>query len=233
MSDDFHKDFLDLNRFAGLGEDPAYHAPVLDDQLRAWPLDRWADAPGDLGYDDLRRCHWRGMRLLKYPPTQAAYHDLLWELRPRTIIELGVYAGGSLVWFRDLTKLMGLDCQIIGVDRNLGICQIPPEEMTNISLHEGDSAEPDTLKPLRGIAAHPLIVIDDAHINTFNVMKWAVENLLEQGDYFIIEDMIPTWRRYSPNLLPEYLAAFREVLAMDMLYAKTCPQLDGGVFRRL
>jgi cephamycin C biosynthesis protein len=104
--------------------------------------------------------------------------------------------------------------------------------MSDITLHEGDSTEPETLEPLRG-AAHPLIVIDDAHFNTFNIMKWAVDNLLEKGDYFIIEDMTPTWRRYSPNLLQEYLAAFRNVLAMDTMYANTCPQLDGGVFRRL
>ena len=232
MNDDFHRDFLDLNAFSGLGEDQVYKAPVLDEQLRAWPLDKWADAPRDFGYEDLRRCHWKGTRMLKYPPTQAAYHDLLWELRPRTIIELGVYAGGSLVWFRDLTMLMGLDCQVIGVDIDLSVSQIPPDEMSNITLHEGDSTAPETLELLRG-AAHPLIMIDDAHFSTFNIMKWAVDNLLEKGDYFIIEDMLPTWRKYSPNLLPEYLAAFRNVLAMDMMYSNACPQLDGGVLRRL
>jgi len=229
--DDFHADFLDLNRFAGLGVDPAYQAPELKDELRAWPLDRWADAPHEIHYDELRRCHWRGVRMLKYPPTQAAYHDLLWELRPRTIVELGIYAGGSLMWFRDLAGLMGLDCQIIGVDRNLSSCQIPDDERTGITLYEGDCTLPETLDQLRG-AAHPLVMIDDAHFDTFNVMKWAVDNLLERGDYFVIEDMIPTWRRYSPNYLHEYLAAFRDVLTLDTLYSNTCPQLDGGVFRR-
>ncbi len=112
MGEDYHQEFADLNRYGGLGEDPAYHPPQLDDQLRAWPLDRWQEAPREPEYENLRRSHWRGVRMLKYPPTQAAYHDLLWELRPRTIIELGVYAGGSLIWFRDLAKLMGLDCKV-------------------------------------------------------------------------------------------------------------------------
>lgn len=232
MAEDYHQEFRDLNRYGGLGEDPAYHPPVLEPALRAWPLDRWAEAPRDVEYDDLRRCHWRGVRMLKYPPTQATYHDLLWELRPRTIIELGVYAGGSLVWFRDLTKLMGLDCQVVGLDWNLANCRIPADEMSNISLHEGDSYDLDTFEPLRG-AAHPLLVIDDAHQNTFNVLKWSVDNLLEPGDYFIIEDMIPNWRRYSPNYLSECLIAFRDVLTLDMLYSNSCPQMDGGVFRRV
>jgi cephamycin C biosynthesis protein len=232
MHDDSSKNFLDLNRFRGVGEDPAYHPPMLTDRPRAWPLDRWSSAPSDLGFDEFPHHHWRGLRLLKEPATQAAYHDLLWELRPRTIIELGVYGGGSLVWFRDLTKLIGIDCQVIGVDKNLTLCQIPPSEMSDIVLHEADCAALESLESLRPAAGHPLIVVDDAHCNTFNVMRWAVDQLLEEGDYFIIEDMLPFWHRYSPNLLIEYLATFRDALTMDMLYANTCPQLYRGVFRR-
>ncbi|MEU7056919.1 CmcI family methyltransferase [Streptomyces sp. NPDC046197] len=231
MDDYSRADFLDLNMFRGLGEDPVYHPPVLTGRPRDWPLDQWADAPRDLGFPDFARYQWRGLRMLKDPETQAAYHDLLWELRPRTIVELGVYSGGSLVWFRDLTRLMGIDCEVIGIDRDLSRCQIPPAERSNISLHEADCAALETFEPLRG-AAHPLIFIDDAHSNTFNIMKWAVDQLLEEGDYFVIEDMIPYWHRYSPKLLVEYLAAFRDVLTMDMVYANAGPQLERGVFRR-
>jgi cephamycin C biosynthesis protein len=226
-----HEPFADLNRFRGVGEDPSYHPPTLTDRPRDWPLDRWAEAPRDLGYDDFANCHWRGVRLLKDPETQAAYHNLLWELRPRTIVELGVFSGGSLVWFRDLTRLMGVDCQVIGVDRDLSRCRIPEEEMDGILLHEGDCEELETLAPLRDVA-HPLIFIDDAHSNTFNVMRWAVDNVLVPGDYFIIEDMIAAWARYSPNRLTEYMAAFRDELALDMVYANSCQQLDRGVLRR-
>ncbi|GHH81065.1 hypothetical protein GCM10018793_37710 [Streptomyces sulfonofaciens] len=224
-------EFTDLNLFRGLGEDPAYHPPVLKDRPRDWPLDRWAEAPRDLGFSDFARYQWRGLRMLKDPETQAVYHDLLWELRPRTIVELGVYGGGSLVWFRDLTRLMGIDCQVIGIDRDLSRCRIPASEKSNISLHEGDCAAVETFEHLRS-AAHPLLFIDDAHTNTFNIMKWAVDHLLEHGDYFVIEDMIPFWHRYSPRLLEEYLGAFRDVLTMDMVYANASQQLDRGVFRR-
>jgi len=223
--------FLDLNLFRGVGEDPVWHPPVLNGRPRDWPLDRWADAPRDLGFPDFARYQWRGLRLLKDPETQAAYHDLLWELRPCTIIELGVYSGGSLVWFRDLTRLMGIDCQVIGIDRDLGRCQIPDEEMSGISLREADCADLGTFDQLRDVA-HPLVFIDDAHANTFNIMQWAVDDLLEAGDYSVIEDMIPFWHRYSPKLLEQYLAEFRDTLAMDMVYANASPQLDRGVFRR-
>jgi cephamycin C biosynthesis protein len=232
MDDDYRRDFLDLNIFRGVGEDPVYRPPVLADRQRAWPLDRWSDAPRELGFAEFPRHHWRGLRLLKEPATQSAYHDLVWELRPRTIIEFGVYSGGSLVWFRDLTRLIGVDCQVIGIDKNLSRCQIPPSEMSNIVLHQADCAVLESFESVRAAAYHPLIVIDDAHCNTFNIMKWAIDHLLEAGDYFVIEDMIPYWHRYSPKLLVEYLAAFRDVLTMDMVYANACAQLDRGVFRR-
>ncbi|MER5357243.1 CmcI family methyltransferase [Streptomyces sp. NPDC002785] len=225
------ENFLDLNAFRGTGEDPVYHPPVLTGRPRDWPLDRWEEAPRDLGYSDFSRYQWRGLRMLKDPDTQAALHDLVQEVRPRTIVELGVYSGGSLVWFRDLTKLMGIDCEVIGIDRDLSRCQIPDSEKTNISLREADCSDMATFEQFRDLA-HPLIFIDDAHANTFNIMKWAVDNLLDQGDYFIIEDMIPYWHRYSPKLLVEYLAAFHKVLTMDMVYANASSQLDRGVFRR-
>jgi cephamycin C biosynthesis protein len=231
MKQDFRRDFPDLNRFRGVGEDPAYHPPALNGRPRDWPLDRWADAPRDLGFDDFSRYHWRGLRLLKDPETQAAYHNLLWELRPRTIIELGVFSGGSLVWFRDLMAMMGVDCQVIGVDRDLSRCQIPDSEMSNITLHEGDLSALETLEPLRAVA-HPLLVVDDAHCNTFNVLRWSVDHLLDEGDYFVIEDMMAYWHRYSPKRLTEYVAAFRDVMTMDMVYANSCRQLDRGVLRR-
>ncbi|ANW18124.1 CmcI family methyltransferase [Streptomyces clavuligerus] len=232
MNDYSRQNFLDLNLFRGLGEDPAYHPPVLTDRPRDWPLDRWAEAPRDLGYSDFSPYQWRGLRMLKDPDTQAVYHDMLWELRPRTIVELGVYNGGSLAWFRDLTKIMGIDCQVIGIDRDLSRCQIPASDMENITLHQGDCSDLTTFEHLREMA-HPLIFIDDAHANTFNIMKWAVDHLLEEGDYFIIEDMIPYWYRYAPQLLSEYLGAFRDVLSMDMLYANASSQLDRGVLRRV
>ncbi|MGK5639506.1 CmcI family methyltransferase [Streptomyces sp. URMC 126] len=220
-----------MNTFRGLGEDPEYHPPALTGRPRDWPLDRWEEAPRDLGFPDFARYQWRGLRMLKDPDTQAALHDLVYELRPRTIVELGVYSGGSLVWFRDLTRLMGIDCQVVGIDRDLSRCRIPESEMAGISLREADCSVLETFEPLRELA-HPLLFIDDAHANTFGIMKWAVDHLLEAGDYFIIEDMIPYWHRYSPKLLTEYLATFRDVLTMDMVYANTSPQLDRGVFRR-
>lgn len=44
---------------------------------------------------------YRGSILLKTPFDLALYPKLIWELQPRTILELGSYQGGSGLWFSD------------------------------------------------------------------------------------------------------------------------------------
>jgi len=226
-----HGDFVDLNRYRGLGEDPAYHPPVLENNRpRFWPLDQWNAAPADLGYDDMPSVGWKGLRDPKDTETQAAYHNLLWELQPKTIVELGVYGGGSLVWFRDLAQAFGFPCEVIGIDIDLSRCQIPEGQMERISLHQGDCNAPESFAFLNAIE-HPVLFIDDAHCNTFNVLKFAVNNFLGGGDYVIIEDMMGMWKRYSPKKLQSHLAAFTNVLALDLVYSNVPCQLKDGVFK--
>lgn len=214
--------FGDLNKFRGLGEDPVYHQQVLKDRFQPFSQ--------DMGYNDFFAVSWKGLRLLKDPETQATYHNLLWELKPKTIVELGVYSGGSLVWFRDLAKAFGFNCSVIGVDIDLSRCQINEDDMTDIKLIRGDCNFPDKLD--FGKLEHPILFIDDAHCNTFNVLKYALVNeILTTGDYFVIEDTMPLWKRYSPNILQSHLKAFSEVIALDLLYSNTCPQLKDGVFK--
>jgi cephamycin C biosynthesis protein len=213
-----------------LGEDPTYREPVFKDIPRFWPLNNLKDAPKDLGYSAFETYSWKQLRLLKDPETLPVYHDILWELRPKTIVELGVYSGGSLVWFRDMAKIFGFPCQVIGVDIDITRCQIPESECDMISIHQADCNSPQSLSFLKDVQ-HPVLFIDDAHCNTFNVLKYAVNNFLQYGDYAIIEDTMPLWKKYSPNILQQHLSAFHQVLALDLRYANAPCQLQDGVFK--
>lgn len=216
--------FADLHKFRGLGEDPVYHQQTLKNRFQPFP--------DVTGYNDFFAVSWKGYRLLKDPETQAAYHNLLWELKPKTILEFGVYSGGSLVWFRDLVKAFGFDCTVIGVDIDLSRCQIKADDMNDIELIEGDCNFPEKLN--FGKLEHPILLIDDAHCSTFNILKYVIVNeILKAGDYFVIEDTMPMWKRYSPQTLQSHLAAFSEFITMDLLYSNTCAQLQDGVFKIL
>src|SRR5262245_50649460 len=45
---------------------------------------------------------YRGCPPRKCPFDLAIYMDVIWELRPRTIVEFGSNRGGSALWFADM-----------------------------------------------------------------------------------------------------------------------------------
>ncbi len=44
---------------------------------------------------------WKGILFVKGPTEIALYSMLLYELRPKTIIEIGAFNGGSAIWLAD------------------------------------------------------------------------------------------------------------------------------------
>lgn len=135
------------------------------------------------------------------------------------------------MWFRDLAKIFGLNSTVIGVDIDLSRCQIKEDDMNDIKLIEGNCNYPEQLD--FGKLEHPILLIDDTHCNTFNILKHVLVNdVLKARDYFVIEDTMPMWKRYSPNTLQSHLRAFSGVMALDLLYSNTCDQLRDGVFKK-
>ena len=50
---------------------------------------------------------------MKDPLDQTILQQLLWELKPRTVIEFGAYKGGSALWIADLLKLFGCQSRVV------------------------------------------------------------------------------------------------------------------------
>ena len=71
------------------------------------------------------------------------FQELIYSIKPDTIIETGVAHGGSLIFYAGLFKAMGIDGQIIGVDieiRKHNRIAIEEHELFNqIKLIEGSS----------------------------------------------------------------------------------------------
>lgn len=59
---------------------------------------------------------YKGIRCLKSPVDIAIYLRLLWDLKPRLILEIGTHSGGRALLFADLCDMLGLDAQVISID---------------------------------------------------------------------------------------------------------------------
>ncbi|MCP1838442.1 cephalosporin hydroxylase [Bradyrhizobium sp. USDA 4524] len=132
---------------------------------------------------------YKGLITIKPPFDLALYTRLIWELQPRTIIELGSFQGGSALWFADQMSVL---CENPGEVHSfdLHISRIHQDaKHPLLTFHQVDLLEVETLDRslLMGLS-HPWLVIDDAHVQVFSVFSY-LRHFLMSGDYYVIEDV--------------------------------------------
>ena len=131
---------------------------------------------------------YKGVSCLKDPIDLALYMKLIWETKPRTIIEIGSFHGGSAVFFADLCKMYGLDTQIVTVDFRA----IQGHTDPRIRFIQADALKLDQSDLHRALDTLPrpwLILEDSAH--TFEVCYAVLEYFkarMERGEVLVMED---------------------------------------------
>jgi cephalosporin hydroxylase len=132
---------------------------------------------------------YRDIPMQKHPMDMALYTRLIWETKPRTIIEIGSYEGGSAVWMADMIKSFGIDGRVVSIDIAPPTPKYTPE---NVLFLQGDSSElhktltSDYIESL----PRPWLVIEDAghHFGpTLNTLEF-FHPLMRVGEYIVVED---------------------------------------------
>ncbi len=131
---------------------------------------------------------YRGIQTPGYPMDMALYLRLLFELKPRTIIEVGSGNGGGAIWLGDMTKNFGLECTVYSVD--IRPPRTPYYCPQHVKFIEGD--ENDLTSAFYGGVGlhHPILLIHDASHKAPGVLKsmlW-MDQRSRPGDYMIVED---------------------------------------------
>lgn len=133
---------------------------------------------------------YKGVPTYKSPFDLALYQLLLWEQKPRTLIEIGSKWGGSALWFADVLRSFGIDYTIHSIDiQPLAKCEIP-----GVTFYQGDGRNmSDTLSPnLLAALPRPMMVIEDADhrpATTLAVLRF-FDRWLCAGEYIVVEDGI-------------------------------------------
>jgi cephalosporin hydroxylase len=127
---------------------------------------------------------WRGLPLFKTAFDFAIYPQLLQDLRPRTILEIGSGSGASALWLADLARTFELDAVVHSVDIRPAAAEHP-----GVRFYRGDCRLPETLFPAEVLAQapRPWLVIEDAHQNVTGVLAY-LHDRLRPGDYLVVED---------------------------------------------
>ena len=164
----------------------------------------------------------RGIPLMKGPDDMAVFYQLLWYLKPATIIEIGAYTGGFTLWMSDNLQALPNKCQLYSMDIDLSnlhpnVKQHKPE---NVHFVQGDSfAVEKTFTPeIMSQLQHPMVIIEDAHINVAPLLTY-FHQFLQEGDYLVVEDTNPNLPTVSGmgSVYEEYVPCGRDKL--DQLHS--------------
>src|SRR5690242_11074720 len=150
----------------------------MHDHLSALPRQHLKTIQGGM-----MRYQWRGIRCNKPPFDLALYPVLLWQQKPRTIIEIGTSEGGSALWLADTCRALELETRIISID----LYQHAKVKDPHITFLQGDGRAlgavltDDFMRSL----PHPLLVIEDAdhhYLTTLAVLDFMARHL-QEGEY--------------------------------------------------
>lgn len=180
---------------------PYFHEPYGDS----------TDRPTRVMSQGLFQCmHWKGMPLFKTVFDFSLYSMMIWDIRPKTIIEIGSGTGASAIWMADLIKSYSLDCAIYTMDISK-----PSMEYDGVCFMEGDAYEIEAAFPdsTLNTLPHPWLVIEDAHVNVVNVANH-FGSKMRKGDYLVIEDS----RSKKEKDVSEWYAKEEENFLVDTLY---------------
>ncbi len=127
---------------------------------------------------------WKGQPLFKTVFDLALYAMILWEVKPKTVIELGSGSGASAVWLADHLKCYGLEGRVLSLD-----LRAPSLDYDGVTFMTGDCeriAEALPADLLSGLP-HPWVAVEDAHVNVLGVLSH-LHGFSRPGDCLIVED---------------------------------------------
>jgi cephalosporin hydroxylase len=134
------------------------------------------------------RYTYRGVPCLKSPIDLALYLNLIWDLKPRTIIEVGTKAGGSALLWADILTMYGVAGHVYSIDR------APPTAVAHerISFIEGDVHDLASAFDRHGLAAapRPWLVTEDSehtHAGCLAALRY-LSKVMATGDVLVMED---------------------------------------------
>jgi cephalosporin hydroxylase len=136
-----------------------------------------------------REAHWMGVRCQKNPLDAWVYQELLYEVRPEVVVELGNAFGGSALFLSHMLDLAGVDgAPVVCVDHSHAAFAA---EHSRIELVTGRTDDPHVLARVRELCEgrRTLVIHDAAHDRDqvlADLRNYAP--LVSSGSYLVVED---------------------------------------------
>jgi cephalosporin hydroxylase len=167
-----------------------------------------------------KKMSWMGLKILKNPLDCWIYQEIIWNVRPDIVVEIGSLAGGSTLFFCHMLDLLGHG-QVVSIDKDRSCYQAKHSRLVDLT---GDCADPSIVDQVRVLCNQKrTLVVHDADHTKEAVLRdlRTYSELIAVGSYFIVEDgVVDVFGRRSSKLIswdngPGPLAAIRQFLKED------------------
>ncbi len=186
------------------------------------------------------RTAWMGVPCLKCPMDLMAYQEILFETRPRLVVETGTHAGGSALFFAQMLDLLGAG-DVVSID-----VEPRPERPAHPRLRyvTGSSADPALVAGLfsqRPPAEARLVILDSDHRKAHVAAELALfAPHVAAGSYLVVEDSNvnghPVWPDFGEGpweAIAEFLSGHPEFEADRSREKYLMTFNPGGFLRRV
>lgn len=132
-----------------------------------------------------------GVKTLKSPMDAWVYQEMVYDMKPDVIVEIGNAYGGSALMLAHWCDLLGKG-RVIGVDiSHHHVAPVVRSHPRITLIEDGAAASAPRVKALIQPGERVLVIEDSSHTyeNTLAVLD-AYADLVAVGDYFIVEDSI-------------------------------------------
>ena len=104
---------------------------------------------------------YRGCDMFKVPEDLSILYQMFWHVRPRTVLELGSYNGGSALWMADALNGANIECSVFSMDIDLSLLhpQIKSIQLPNLSFIQGDCNKLQEAFPPEFLSAQPHLLL--------------------------------------------------------------------------
>jgi len=219
IDENFHIGVVEMwSRFPFVGRDPQNRFQALGERDFAMQRNAWTTG-ADPSLQGMQRMGasstYKGLAHLKPPCDLVLYSSLLWELQPITVIEFGSFQGGGALWFADQIESQGIPGEVHSFEYFIK-CVHPTATHPRLHFHEADLRALDTLdRSLFTRLPHPWLVVDDAHANVEQLLRFLGE-YLKSGDYVVVEDIM---LKPTAGMIAEWVELTNELsLLVDTKY---------------
>lgn len=186
-------------------------AMARDEDLKRASLDWMVRAGGDYRYS--YNFSWLGRPIIQYPQDIVGLQELIWQVRPDLIVEMGIAHGGSLIFNASLLALLDYDeaaragttldpssprRRVLGVDidiRDHNRAAIEAHAMASrIDMIQGSSIDPQVVAEVRKFADDydtVMVILDSNHTHDHVLAELeAYAGLATVGSYCIVFDTL-------------------------------------------